>query len=451
MFQRTCSGSLYATLEVSRDATPQEIKKAYHKMAFRFHPDKTGGTTAEQFKLIKDAQSILSDPDQRRVYDMFGRMGVDSIRQFGDVPVPLTPGAIRGVMFFASFWIFLLLLTVVLVIVRLDYNKSWPWAVVFVPLWVALIPLLLIGGVLLFYGTTRREIASLLLGAGFLLFIASVVMLVIGLSGALAWPLALAPGAGLYVLQSFYVLSFLFPSQFYSRFAEAMGPETSILSSQMYWEFFLVTVFEKVCGFSFFTFALLRATQSGDKAGAKLLSFWLVFAPLIAYFGCMAVVASVRRFMTETEVEPSGIVHRLCQALAAAMGYGTPLFMVCMLAAKCEAEQNHVPGGLHPSAALVLFPLLVILVFAVLPSCVLCFVELLLGGLPPVEATENGESSTLQGANMFGRGNFMYNAMPSYHTNDDDGGGGQATEGPKVCRDTRVTDTTHIKTAYREI
>ncbi|RNF01961.1 heat shock protein [Trypanosoma rangeli] len=451
MFQRTCSGSLYTTLEVSRDATPQEIKKAYHKMAFRFHPDKTGGTTTEQFQLIKDAQSILSDPNQRRVYDTFGRMGVDSIRQFGDVSVPLTPAAIRKAMFFAAFWMSLLLLTVVLIIVRLDYNKSWPWAVVFVPLWVALIPLFLIGGVLLFYGTTRREIATVLLGTEFLLFIASVVMLVVGLSGALAWHLALAPGAGLYVLQSFYVLSFMFSSQFCNRFDEAMDPETSICWSRMYWGFFLVTAFEKVCGFSFVTLALLRATQSGDKVGGKLLSFWLVFAPLIVYFGCMAFVASVRRFMAKSEEEPSGIPYRLCQALAAAMGYGTPLFMVCMLAAKCEAEQNHVSGGLHPSAALVLFPLLSILAFAVLlPSCMFCYVELLFGGLSRVETTEDGESSTLQGDNVFGRANFMYNAMPNYHTNDD-GGGGQAAESPRMCRDARATDTTYIRTTYHEI
>ncbi|PWV04540.1 putative heat shock protein [Trypanosoma cruzi] len=103
MLQRTCSGSLYAVLEVARDATPQEIKKAYHRLALRLHPDKTGGTTTEQFTLIQEAQSILSDPRQRRVYDTFGRMGIESLRQFGDGMVVMTTAGIRCAFFIIAF------------------------------------------------------------------------------------------------------------------------------------------------------------------------------------------------------------------------------------------------------------------------------------------------------------------------------------------------------------
>lgn len=64
----------YETLEVSTDATALEIKKAYRKMALRFHPDKPTGD-AEKFKQIGEAYQILSDADLRANYDEFGKAG----------------------------------------------------------------------------------------------------------------------------------------------------------------------------------------------------------------------------------------------------------------------------------------------------------------------------------------------------------------------------------------
>lgn len=57
----------YATLDVPESATPDEIKKAYRKLASKHHPDK-GGDTA-QFQKIEEAYRILSDPAQREQYD----------------------------------------------------------------------------------------------------------------------------------------------------------------------------------------------------------------------------------------------------------------------------------------------------------------------------------------------------------------------------------------------
>jgi len=61
----------YETLGVSRGASVDEIKKAYRKLAMKYHPDKQGGD-ADKFKAINHAHEILSDPDKRARYDQFG-------------------------------------------------------------------------------------------------------------------------------------------------------------------------------------------------------------------------------------------------------------------------------------------------------------------------------------------------------------------------------------------
>lgn len=68
----------YATLGVARDASPEEIKKAYRKKALEFHPDRNpGNPTAEaQFKLVSEAYEVLSDENRRRAYDQYGEEGL---------------------------------------------------------------------------------------------------------------------------------------------------------------------------------------------------------------------------------------------------------------------------------------------------------------------------------------------------------------------------------------
>lgn len=59
----------FEQLEVSRDASTIEIKKAYRKLANKYHPDKNSGSEFEEkFQLIKTAYDVLSDPKQRSLY-----------------------------------------------------------------------------------------------------------------------------------------------------------------------------------------------------------------------------------------------------------------------------------------------------------------------------------------------------------------------------------------------
>jgi molecular chaperone DnaJ len=69
----------YEVLGVTREASVEEIKKAYRKLAVKFHPDKNPGdaTAEEKFKEAAEAYSILSDSDKRARYDRFGHQGVN--------------------------------------------------------------------------------------------------------------------------------------------------------------------------------------------------------------------------------------------------------------------------------------------------------------------------------------------------------------------------------------
>ncbi|WP_029916074.1 DnaJ C-terminal domain-containing protein [Pelobacter seleniigenes] len=88
----------YHTLGVARNAESAEIKKAYRKLAQKYHPDKNPGDkkAEDQFKKITEAYAVLSDPDKRRQYDQFGAAGFQQRYSQEDIFRNINPGDIFG-------------------------------------------------------------------------------------------------------------------------------------------------------------------------------------------------------------------------------------------------------------------------------------------------------------------------------------------------------------------
>ena len=70
----------YEILGVDRNVTPDELKKAFKRLAIKYHPDKNPGNkeAEEKFKEAAEAYEVLNDPSKRTTYDQFGHQGVNS-------------------------------------------------------------------------------------------------------------------------------------------------------------------------------------------------------------------------------------------------------------------------------------------------------------------------------------------------------------------------------------
>ncbi|KAK5618842.1 hypothetical protein CRENBAI_009982 [Crenichthys baileyi] len=78
----------YETLEINRSATDSDIKKAYRRLALKFHPSRNGEAgSSERFVQLGEAYDVLSDPRKKATYDKFGEEGLK-----GGIPAEIASG-----------------------------------------------------------------------------------------------------------------------------------------------------------------------------------------------------------------------------------------------------------------------------------------------------------------------------------------------------------------------
>jgi len=79
----TTKRDFYDVLEVKKDTSPAELKKAYRQLALKYHPDRNKGKdAAEKFKELSEAYEVLSNPQKKKNYDQFGHAAFDPSQGF---------------------------------------------------------------------------------------------------------------------------------------------------------------------------------------------------------------------------------------------------------------------------------------------------------------------------------------------------------------------------------
>lgn len=125
------SGSLYEILELNTSASTADIKRAYHRLALKYHPDKNIGSE-DKFRDVQKAYNVLSNDEKRFVYDRYGELGLEMMEK-----LPwLNPSIYHRVTVF-SIWTGVLFLVLILQLsflcLRVDRSINWSWHFVLIP------------------------------------------------------------------------------------------------------------------------------------------------------------------------------------------------------------------------------------------------------------------------------------------------------------------------------
>lgn len=132
--------SYYDILEIPENASEEDIKRAYRKLALKYHPDKAGPGSETKFKEINTAYEVLSDPERKAIYDKYGEAGLSAV----DNPVANSAISALGAAMVGMLVFLLLLLCVVMLLIFLAFLASyvdgrlpsWNFVKVFAPLYV---------------------------------------------------------------------------------------------------------------------------------------------------------------------------------------------------------------------------------------------------------------------------------------------------------------------------
>ncbi|KAF9581689.1 hypothetical protein BGW38_001199 [Lunasporangiospora selenospora] len=130
---------LYTVLGVPKTSSQDEIKKAYRRLALRYHPDRVNVAEVpdheNRFREIAAAYEILGDPEKRRFYDRLGMMGVKMSDSDLGAQILEFESMIMWSFLFFSAAIILLIVFLSFLVMRVDGKVDWNYNIVFTPLW----------------------------------------------------------------------------------------------------------------------------------------------------------------------------------------------------------------------------------------------------------------------------------------------------------------------------
>ncbi|KAG0245236.1 hypothetical protein BGW41_002705 [Actinomortierella wolfii] len=130
----------YEILGVPKTSTQDEIKKAYRRLALRYHPDKVNPAEVPdhetRFRDIAGAYEVLSDPKKRALYDKYGMMGVQMANTDLGAQLVAIESLLGTFLLTMSVLFILALIFLSFLAVKVDGKVSWSYTVVFIPLWI---------------------------------------------------------------------------------------------------------------------------------------------------------------------------------------------------------------------------------------------------------------------------------------------------------------------------
>ncbi|KAF9428124.1 hypothetical protein BGZ76_002054 [Entomortierella beljakovae] len=131
---------LYEVLGVPKSSTQEELKKAYRRLALRYHPDKVNVAEVPdhetRFRDIAAAYDVLGDPKKRQVYDKYGMMGVQMAgTEIGSKLIGIE-SLLCTIFMIISALVILTIVFLSFLSIRVDGKVNWNYYTVFIPLWI---------------------------------------------------------------------------------------------------------------------------------------------------------------------------------------------------------------------------------------------------------------------------------------------------------------------------
>ncbi|CAE7693981.1 DNAJ1, partial [Symbiodinium pilosum] len=142
---------LYDLMKVEPDATEQDLRNAYKRRALALHPDKGGNE--EDFKAMKYAYDVLTDPEKRTVYDLHGQEGLRQMEMAKQMeangqffaPIAMLLSLADGKRRLLAFLLLLLglffMLPFILITLKWDGSVGFHWTVALIPVWLVQLPI----------------------------------------------------------------------------------------------------------------------------------------------------------------------------------------------------------------------------------------------------------------------------------------------------------------------